>query len=67
MDKEKYQKIFYGGGVKFNKNDHYIHKNPHDFEEDKRPEKLSEIEEDIIEEEPEKESVKKIEPNITKE
>lgn len=54
---------FYGEGVKFNKDDYYIHKNPQNFEEEKCAEKMSENEEDILEEEQEEEA----HPNVTKE
>ena len=46
---------FDGGWVRFNKDDYYIHKNPHNFEEEKHDEKLSENTEDIVEEEQEEE------------
>ena len=56
---DKIAEDFYDGGVKFNKDDYYIHKNPQNFEEEKRAEKLSENKEDTVEDEQEEEAVTK--------
>ena len=57
--KGKIAKDFFGRGINFNKDDYYIHKNSHDFEEEKLLEKLSEQEEEAVD------SVKNTEPKYT--